>query len=129
MPRSANRTVYPVETPRTSVQTLYATLTGAGTGELTMSTQEALNGEIATSVRSDVGKHTFTSRYLYPQLKANPVFSFVGTTDGLVGQCSAVNMAAGTFAVEFYVGSTPTDLATTDTVTMSWVVRNSGKNS
>lgn len=128
MARSGNRTTYAVETPRTCVQTLYATLTGAAAADLTLGTQEALNGEIVSAVRTGAGKYTVTFRYVYPELKRAPVFGFVGTTDGLIAQFASLDITTGTGALETYVGSTPTDLATTDTITIDWVVRNSGKN-
>lgn len=128
MARSANRTTHPIETPRTCTQNLYATLVGAATADLTMSTQEALNGEIVSAVHTGTGKYTVTFRYVYPELKRAPVFGFIGTTDGLIAQFASLDITTGTGALEIYVGSTPTDLATTDTITIDWVVRNSGKN-
>jgi hypothetical protein len=128
MARSGNRTTSPVETPRTCVQVLYATLVGGGAGDLTMSAQEALNGEIVSAARTGAGKYTVTFRYVYPELKRAPVFGFIATTDGLVAQFASIDITTGTGALETYVGSTPTDLATTDTITLDWVVRNSGKN-
>jgi hypothetical protein len=128
MARSANRTTYEVMTPRAETQLLYANLIGGAAGDLTLSTQEALNGEVLSAARTGTGKYTVTFRYSYPELKAAPVFSFVGTTDGLSGQFASIDIVAGTGAMEIYVGGVATDLAATDTVYLSWVVRNSGKN-
>lgn len=129
MPSRGNRTTHPITTPRTEVQILYANVIGGDTGDCTLSTSEAANGEILSMVRTGAGKYTATFRYLYPELKQAPVFSFVGTTDGLVAQCASIDItSAGTAAVEVYVGSTPTDLTTTDTMYLQWSVRNSGKN-
>lgn len=128
MANSANRTVHELCTPRSSTQMLCANVIGGGAGDCTLSTQEGRNGEILSMVRTDAGKYTCTFRYAYPELKAAPVFSFVGTTDGLVGQCASIDIVNATAAVEVYVGSTPTDLATTDTMYMTWIVRNSGAN-
>lgn len=127
-PIRASRTTSPVATPRTDVHLLFASLVGAGTSNPTFPTQEALNGEILSATRTNTGKWDVTFRYTYPELKQAPVFSFVGTTDGLIGQCSAIDINAGTASFEFYVGSTPTDLATTDTVFISWAARFSGRN-
>jgi hypothetical protein len=124
----ANRTIHPINTPRTDVQLLFANLIGNTTNNMTFSASEALNGEITTATRTAAGKHDIVFRHKYPELRSAPSFRFVGTTDGLVGQCSAIDVAAGTASIEFYVGSTPTDLATTDTVYIEWSVRNSGKN-
>lgn len=128
MPTRGNRTTHPVNTPRSSVVQIYANLIGGGAGDCTLSTQEALNGEIVSAARTGAGKYTVTFRYTYPELKQAPVFSFVGTTDGLVGQFASIDITTGTGAMEIYVGNTPTDLATTDTVYLQWSVRNSGKN-
>lgn len=122
------RSTNPISTPRTDVRVLFANLIGAGAANLTMNAQEALNGEIVSATRTNTGKYDLAFRYSYPELKQAPVFSFVGTTDGLVGQCSAIDIVAGTASIEIYVGSTPTDLATTDTVYLQWSARNSGKN-
>lgn len=124
----ANRSSNPLSTPRTDVVQLYANLVGAGTSNPTFSASEALNGEITSATRTNTGKVDIVFRHKYPKLRGAPIFSFVGTTDGLVGQCSAIDVAAGTASIEFYVGSTPTDIATTDTVYLTWSVRNSGKN-
>jgi hypothetical protein len=129
MAKKANRSTYIIETPRTSVHLLFANLIGGGAGNLTLSTQEALNGEVISGTRTGAGKYDLVFRYSYPELKHAPGFTFVGTTDGLNGQCSAFDAVAGTASIEIYVGSTPTDLATTDTVYIAWAVRNSGANS
>lgn len=128
MATSANRTVHDLATPRSCVQLLFANVVGGGAGDCTLSTTEGRNGEILSMVRTGAGKYTCTFRYAYPELKMAPVFSFVGTTDGLVGQCASIDIANATAAVEVYVGNTPTDLATTDTMYVTWAVRNSGAN-
>ena len=128
MATSANRTVHDLATPRSNVQLLFANVGGGGAGDCTLSTAEGRNGEILSMVRTGAGKYTCTFRYAYPELKMAPVFSFVGTTDGLVGMCASIDVVNATAAVEVYVGSTPTDLATTDTMYVMWSVRNSGAN-
>ena len=126
MARSANRGTNEIETPHTSAQILYASLVGGGDGNLTLDASETLYGEIRSGTRTGAGKYDIVFKYGYPKLLCAPVFSFVGTTDGLTGMCSAINVVAGTASIEIYVGSTPTDLATTDTVYVTWAVRNSG---
>ncbi len=128
MPTRGNRTTFPPTTPRSEIVQLYAAVIGGGAADCTLSAQEALNGEIVTMARTNAGKYTATFRYTYPELKMAPSFSFVGTTDGLKAQCASIDITTGTAAVEVYVGSTPTDLTTTDTMYVHWVVRNSGKN-
>lgn len=123
----ANRSTHEIRGTRTEIQILTARLTGGGAaGNLTpLSTT---NGEVVTAVNTGTGKYTLTFRHSYPQLRAAPICSFVGTTDGLVGQCASIDVTAKTAALEIYVGSTPTDLATTDEISLTWIVRNSNKN-
>lgn len=127
MARSANRSTHPVNGIKTETQVLTARLTGGGAG-VSAVVAETNAGDIVSATIGATGKYAIVFRYVYPQLLASPILSFVGTTDGLVGQCSAIDITAGTAALEIYVGSTPTDLATTDTVYLTWVVRNSSKN-
>lgn len=126
----ANRTTYPVATTRTETELLYATLTGGGAATaLSMTTQEAANGEIVSAEHAGAnGTYTIVFRHLYPLLKCSPNFRFVGVTDGFNGHCSAIDVAAGTATFVFCVSTTATDLPTTTTVHIDWVVRNSGKN-
>lgn len=125
----SSRTTNPVETPRTKVVLLYAHFTGAAAADCTLDTQEAANGEILTVAFSSTGVYTGTFRYLYPELKGAPVLSSRAEgTAGIFGKITAIDVAAGTFTLKTYVGSTLTNLATTDTLDMSWAVRASGKN-
>lgn len=128
MTRSANRSMHPVETVKTDVKWLTAKLTGGGAGDLVVADPVSGNSDVVTAVRTAAGKYTITTRYVYPQLLVAPWFAFDGTTDGLVGQSNACVVTTGVYPIEIYVGSTATDLATTDTIYMCWVVRNSGKN-
>lgn len=130
MPTSANRTTNPVTTPRTDVQFLFATFTGAGAANCTFSSQEALNGEVtAVTFSGSTGIYNGTFRYVYPKLKAAPICSSRAEgTAGIFCKVTAIDVTAGTFTLKAYVGNTLTNLATTDTIDMSWAVRNSGKN-
>lgn len=125
----ANRTHHPLDTVKSDSVLLTAKLTGAGAADL-VNAESANNGggEIVSAVRTGAGKYTVTFRRLYPALKFAPAMSFVGTTDGLVAQFASIDVTTGTGALEVYVGSTPTDLATTDTIYLMWLVRNSGRN-
>lgn len=122
----ASRTDYPISTHRIETVLLTAKLTGGGAATSLVADESAQPGagEIVSATYSATGKYNVVFRHKYPQILAYPTFSFVGTTDGLVGQCSAIDVTAGTAAIEIYVGSTPTDLATTDKVSITWVVRN-----
>lgn len=128
---SNNRTTHPIETPKDKVIVLTAKLVGGGAATDLVNGDSAKmgGGEVVTATYTATGKYTLAFRNKYPELKAAPICSFVATTDGLVGQCSAIDVAAGTASLEIYVGNTATDLATTDTLYLTWVVRNSGFNS
>ena len=124
----AQRTTYPIESPRTSVQVLHAHFTGAGAANGTLDAQEALNGEIVSATWSSTGVYALVFRHAYPELKGAPICSFIATTGGLDGQCSAIDVTAKTATLKIYAGTTLTDLTTNDTVYLTWAVRNSGKN-
>lgn len=126
--QGSNRGHNPVETPRTMVKLLYAHATGGGSGNCTFDTAEGLNGEIVSMTRSSAGTYAVVFRFVYPELKDAPRFSFVGATQNMNGRCSAIDVTAGTATFVFCIGGTPTDIPTTDTVYVSWAVRASGKN-
>lgn len=125
-----NRTTYPINTPKSEVDILTAKLTGGGAATSLVNADSANQGggEVVSATYSATGVYTIVFRHKYAALKAAPMFSFVATTDGLTGMCSAIDVAAGTATIEVYVGNTKTDLATTDTMYMTWIVRNSGRN-
>lgn len=130
MTRSGNRSVHDLECVRPDMQIITARLTGGGAAaDLVNADSGHLGGgEVTSATYTATGKYTLALKYVYPELKVAPICSFVATTDGLVGQCSAIDITAGTASLEIYVGSTPTDMATTDTIYLTWIVRNSGKN-
>ena len=127
----ANRTHHPIECAKSDMVILTAKLTGGGAAADMVNADSAHQGagEIVSAVyAAATGVFTVTFRHAYPELKFAPIFSVVGTTDGLHGMCSAIDVAAKTATFEIYVGSTKTDPATTDTLYVMWAVRNSGKN-
>lgn len=126
----ANRTHRPIETVKDKCVILTAKLTGGGAATSLVNAESANQGggEVVSATYSATGIYTVVFRHKYNELKAAPICSFVGTTDGLTGMCSAIDVTAGTATLEIYVGNTKTDLATTDTLYMTWVVRNSGRN-
>lgn len=129
MARSGNRGGHPVESPRDQVKLLHAHFTGAAAADCTFDAAEALNGEVVSLTFSSTGVYLGTFRYVYPELKGAPVFSSRAEgTAGIFGKVSTIDVTAGTFTLKTYVGSTLTNLATTDTLDMTWSVRNSGKN-
>lgn len=120
-------TTHPIEGVRSKELLLTAKVTGGGAASnCTVDT----NGEIESVVyASATGKYTVTFRRTFPELKCAPVGVLVGTTDGLRASFSAIDIAAGTATMETWVGSTATDMATTDIMHFMWVVRDSGANS
>jgi hypothetical protein len=124
----ANRTTYPIETPRTAVHQLYAHATGGDSGSPTLDANESLNGEIVSWTRTGTGTYAIVFRYSYPEIKAAPRFSFVGVTQNMNGRCSAIDVTAQTATFVFCIGGTPTDIPSTDVVYVMWATRNSGKN-
>jgi hypothetical protein len=126
----AQRGTHPVTTPRQDVQWLFATLTGGGAATAAaLSTQEAANGDIVSAAHAGSdGAYTIVFRHSYPVLKASPSFRFVGDTIGFNGRCSAIDVVAKTATFVFAVSTTPTDLPTTTTVYIDWVVRNTSRN-
>lgn len=127
----ANRTHRPIETVKDKCVILTAKLTGGGAGTSLVNADSATQGggEVVSATFSATGIYTIVFRHKYFELKAAPICSFVATTDGLTGMCSAIDVTAGTATLEIYVGNTKTDLATTDTLYLTWIVRNSGRNS
>lgn len=122
------QTTYNVEGMRTEMRVLTASFTGGGTGELV--NNETVHSEIASTTRTDVGTHTVVFSRFYPELKVVPEFSFKGTLP-LTGRCSAINYTADppTATFVFSVGAFETDIPTTDRVDVTWIVRNSARNS
>jgi glutamine cyclotransferase len=122
----ASRTTYPFETAKPETVLLTAKLTGGGAATSLVNDESSRPGagEIVSATYTSTGKYSVAFRHKYPTIAAYPTFAFVGTTDGLTGQCSAINVVAGTASIEFFVGTVPTDLATTDKVSVTWAVRN-----
>jgi hypothetical protein len=124
----ADRTTYPICGLKTDLQLVTAKLVGGGAADMTNGESSNMGaGEVVTAARTGAGKFTLTFRNRYPQLKSC-WFGVVGTTDGLIAQFASIDVNAKTAALEIYVGSTPTDPATTDTVFVNLLVRNSNFN-
>lgn len=126
----ADQTVYPIDGSRTEMRVLTASFTGGGTGDLVPRSPEEDNGDIASTTRTGVGTHTVVFRRFYPELKVRPIFSFSGTLP-FTGRCSAIDYTADppTATFVFSVGAFETDIPTTDKVDVTWIVRNSARNS
>lgn len=126
----ADRATFPIVGVKDQLHLITAELTGGGAATSLVNAESANMGagEIVSATYTATGKYDLVFRHRYPQLKAFMAPGFVGTTDGLVGQLSEIDVQAKTAKLEVYVGSTPTDMATTDTVYLTFLVRNSGFN-
>jgi hypothetical protein len=121
----AHRTTYPLDTVKSDCTLVTAKLVGAGgTDDLVCSD----NDDIVSAAYSATGIYTIVFRHAYPELKSVLSCPVVGTTDGLFAMFSAIDVAAKSATIEFYVGSTKTVLATTDTCYVNLLCRNSGRN-
>lgn len=106
-----------------------ATLVGNTTNAMTVAESAQRGaGEIVSCARADTGDFTIVFRHSYPELKSIVGLEFVGATAGLQARFTAIDVAAKTAAFTVEVGATPTDPATTDTLHIALLVRNSGFN-
>lgn len=125
----ADRTTYVLKTPKSDTQLLTAQLTGGGAADMVNAESANMGGgEVVSAVRTGTGAFTITLRKKYPKLKAVQRPCVVGTTSGLDGRFLTFDPVAGTATIVFEVGTVATDPATTDTVYLAWVVRNSAFN-
>jgi hypothetical protein len=125
----------PINTPRTYVVDVFAKLTGGGAATDMVNADSTINGggEISSAVRSALGTYTITFRKTWPQLVQSPTFTFVDATAvniaGLDGNCTAIDVTAGTATFVFSQNSTTlVDIPSTTTVYVRWAVRASSKN-
>lgn len=124
-----------INTPRSHVVDLFAKLTGGGAAADMVNADSAINGggEISAAVRAALGTYTIAFRKSWPQLVQAPIFTFVDATaanvSGLDGDCTAIDVTAGTATFVFSQNSTTlVDIPTTTTVYVRWAVRASSKN-
>jgi hypothetical protein len=119
-----------LQTPRSQVIELFATLTGGGVGANLVNADSTIpgGGEITSAVWSSTGTYTITFAKKWSQLIFAPIASFVGATQDFNVQCSAIDVTAGTATFVFGSNTTPTDVATTTTCYVRWTVRPVSKN-
>ena len=86
------------------------------------------NPYITSITRTGTGVHTVVWKLKFPGTVDDPKVTTIGTTAGLQGRFTALDAAAGTATVITEVAGTATDAATTDTVYLSFWVRNSASN-
>lgn len=119
----------PLSTIKTDAIVISAKVVGTGAGTaLAVADPVTANSEIVSITFVSTGIHDIVVRRSFPQLLTVFAPGFVGTTVGLDGQFVTFDPVAKTLRIRLNVSSTPTDAATTDTIFLTWVVRNSGKN-
>lgn len=117
---------HPLNTKKDNCTLLTAKLVGAAAADMTVS---ETGGAIVSAARSAAGVFAIVFRDSFPELKAIIGLQFGPRgTDGLKASFSAIDVVAKTATLQVEVGSTDTDPATTDTLYISLLVRNSGAN-
>ena len=124
----ANRTTYPVKTAKSDVELLTMKFVGGAAGQPTLpeATQYG-GGELSGVTWSATGQYACVLRRKWPALKAADAY-IVGATAGLSARITAIDVAAGTMSIQTEVGAVATNAATTDTIFVTLIVRNSGRN-
>lgn len=110
--------------PSSDVVILNAALAGNTTSNPTI---PDAGGEILTATRTDTGDVSLTFRHAYPELLFASI-AVAGTTAGLTARFVTLDVSAKTATITCEVAATPTDPATTDTIRILLVVRNSAFN-
>lgn len=121
---------YPHQVTRAHVVECFATLTGGGVGTSLVNADSADpgSGEIVSATWSSTGTYTIVFRKTWPEILYYPEATFLAATADFNMQVSAIDVTAGTATFVFNSGTTPTDVATTITVSIRWVVRSTSKN-
>lgn len=124
----ANRSTYNIATPKNEVHVLTARLLGAAGAAVTENDPTPYASEIKTISRTGVGAHTFTLRHRYGELLAVAGAEVVGIsgegTVDLKAKVFDVDPHAGTVKVQTRVGAAATDLAATEELHLTLVMRN-----
>lgn len=132
MATSSNGERRPLETPRTYCVELFSTLQGGGASTNLTNLDATRNGggEITAATWLSTGRYTITFAKKWPLLLYAPEFTFVDVsgTGGANAQATAIDVTAGTATFNFYINNTLTDVASTTTIYVRWVVRAVNKN-
>lgn len=123
-------TTYPIEGTKSHLRLCTARLTGAGAGVSMVNADSALlgGGEVTSATFVSTGLFDVVFKHKWPEAKCNPVGVVTGTTVGLMVGWVSCDLTAGTGRIRLTVGNTVTDPATTDSIHLLWVARDSGKN-
>jgi hypothetical protein len=84
--------------------------------------------DIVSATYSATGTYDLVLRHSYPALKSDLGVTVNGTTAGLKGRFTAIDVVAKTATIIFEVGATATVLAATDIAYINLLCRNSGAN-
>ena len=122
----ANRSTHPLSTVKSDCHLVTARLVGAAAADMTIPETAS---EIVSCTRSAAGIFALVFRHSYPELKSIVGLHFGPRgTDGLKASFSAIDVVAKTATLQVEVNTTDTDPATTDTLYITLLVRNSGAN-
>ncbi len=117
---------HPLNTKKSDCILLTMKLVGAATADMTIPETAS---EIVSCTRSAAGIFALVFRDSYPALKSIVGLNFGPRgTDGLKASFSAIDVTAKTATLQIEVNTTDTDPATTDTLYINLLVRNSGRN-
>lgn len=122
----ASRSTHPLDTVKDNCTLVTAKLVGAGAANMTIPETAS---EIVSCTRSAAGVFALVFRHSYPELKAIIGLQFgPRATDGLKASFSAIDVKAKTATLQVEVNTTDTDPASGDTLHISLLCRNSGRN-
>jgi hypothetical protein len=121
----AHRTTYPLDTVKSECTLVTIKLVGNSTSDMTI---PETGSECVSCTRSDTGDFALVLRHAYPALKSVVGIELVGATAGLQCRIIAIDPAAKTMTITLEVAGTPTDPASTDTLYINLLMRNSGRN-
>ncbi len=122
----ADRSTHPLDTIKSQCHLVTASLVGAG-GTSDLVVPETAS-DIISATYVSTGTYAVTFRHSYPELKSVLDIPCVGTTAGLRGRFTAIDVTAKTATLVFEVAGTATVLAATDTAYVNLLCRNSGAN-
>lgn len=120
----------PLSGLKTSMVVVTARLTGGGTGAAPTNADASLmgGGEVVSTSRISAGVFDLVLRRSFPELKAVAKPAAIGTTAGLNVDWVAFDIVNRTARIRVLVGTAPTDPALTDSIHLTWIARDSGKN-
>lgn len=124
----ANRSTHPVAHPKNEVVIITAKLQGAAAAVLVENDSSPFASEVKSITRNGVGDHTIQLRHRHGEILAVAGAEVVGIaaegTSDLKAKVHSVDPHAGTFDVITRVAAVATDLAATEELHITLVMRN-----